>query len=133
MRSEISSGGASVSRDRARDQRRELAFFGLAPPPHSGFLLSPASSGSIPMDDLSVERLVEAIEFITSRPAQDAARRLSEQIRAEVRLQPSTPPALPDQVNDVRPLLFQNGVAEGASSFYSHLPLLGMRLDRFLH
>ncbi|KIY46560.1 glycosyltransferase family 1 protein [Fistulina hepatica ATCC 64428] len=59
----------------------------------------------IPPAKLSVETLKAAIEFSVSPPARLAAQQLADRIRNE------------------------NGVEEGAQSFYRHLPLLNMRCD----
>ncbi|KAF8913387.1 hypothetical protein CPB85DRAFT_1561165 [Mucidula mucida] len=70
-----------------------------------GSMIEKAGAGPKPIKpkQLDVDRLKEAIAFVMSPSAKDAAQRMADQIRSE------------------------NGVDRGASSFYRHLPLENMK------
>jgi len=68
-----------------------------------------AGPAPIPNAQLNVENLTEAIAFVFSEPAKQAAGEMGKQIRSE------------------------NGVQRGVESFHRHLPLLNMRYVSFPH
>ncbi|KAJ7765789.1 glycosyltransferase family 1 protein, partial [Mycena metata] len=72
-----------------------------------GNMIHKAGAGPepIPHKKLNVENLRDGLKFAVSPPAQNAAKRMAEQINGE------------------------NGVSGGVDSFYRHLPLLYMRCD----
>ncbi|TDL28120.1 glycosyltransferase family 1 protein [Rickenella mellea] len=82
-----------------------VPFFGDQP--FWGMMVHDAGAGPapIPQKELSEDNLTDAIKFTLRPEAQAAAKRMGQEIRNE------------------------DGVANGASSFYKHLPLLNMRCD----
>jgi hypothetical protein len=95
---------------------------------HRSFRSRALSRSRIHSKNLNADNLAEAIKFCMTEPAQKAAKKMGEQIRAEVSREASL--WLSGSELTIVPLchvLEQDGVEAGVDSFYRHLPLKVMR------